>query len=110
MIESLNEILLHFYIFYHVIIVGGATTTFGGRMSPDGSSLGAGESMEGDRDSTYDDYSSDDDDQVDSTRGLSSMTNNGYMLRGGGTGMEDYINNADLDVQTTMWLGSEDGQ
>lgn len=86
---------------------GGTGNAFGGRMSPDGSSLGAGESMEGERDSTDDDYSSDDDehDRLDPTRGI-PIGNSGYSSK---SGLDDYMN-TDLDGQATMWLGTEDGQ
>lgn len=78
-------------------------------MSPDGSSLGTVESIEGDPDSCDDDdYSSD-----EGERRGSSATNASKSSLGGGNSCSDYNLNEAVDVdgdeQSTMWLGTQDG-
>ena len=92
----------------------GGSSVFGGRMSPDGSSLGTVESMEGERDSSddnnYNNSSEDDDrDHTDSSRTIGSALsrgNNGFTVKGS---LNDLLG-SDLEEQETMWLGTEDGK
>lgn len=90
----------------------GGSSAFGGRMSPDGSSLGTVGSIEGDHDSSDFNSSDDEDDHTDSTRRMNApvgsslgRSNNGYPMK---DSLDDFLDE-DLDVQATMWLGTEDG-
>jgi len=75
-------------------------SSFGGRMSPDGSSLGTVESIEGvEHDSS--DFNSSDEDQLDSSHPIHSYNNHDK------EDLEDYVV-GNLDEQQTMWLGTED--
>ena len=66
----------------------------GGRISPDSSSLGGNESMDGDGGSCSDDESFSDEDD------LSAQQDNDH----------DEFDGVDLDSRACMWLGTEDRQ
>ena len=76
-------------------------------MSPDGSSLGTTESVEGDgvESSDGEDFSSDD----EGRRGSSATSNSKGSISRTNSEYFDYID-TDSDEASTMWLGTQDGQ
>jgi len=96
----------------------GGPTTFGGRMSPDGSSLGTVESVEGIDCSSSDDQSyrsgneSSDGEEQPINRRIGVQMDNSLRKGSQGlnqkAGLEDFLT-AELDENPTMWLGTQDG-
>ena len=88
-------------------------------MSPDGSSLGTVESVEGIECSSSDDQSyrsgneSSDGEDQSSNRRIGMQIENNNLRKGNQrlnqkAGLEDFLS-ADLDENPTMWLGTQDG-
>lgn len=109
-----NEIIIVDYF-----VPAGGPTAFGGRMSPDGSSLGTVESVEGIECSSSGDQSfhsgNDSSDGEDHSvnrrigmqieRDVRKAANQEFYQKGE---LEEFLS-ADLDENPTMWLGTQDG-
>ena len=95
-------------MFVRNTVLGGPPSSFGGRMSPDGSSLGTVESIEGvDQDST-DDFSSDDEPEQSIHMRPVGRPHQNYATKDKSS-IDDY-ETENPDEEPTMWLGTEDGQ